>query len=136
MVSDNYLRIFRISLFTALLFTYSHVFSQTKNLVSSKLTVALRKPDKNLDWLDEGAEEVNIGITITKNCIEINSFKKQEYSIISVSKNTKDLKIWYCRDGEGILCNVYIINPIETPLITYVVVEFDDVSWYYTCFDV
>jgi hypothetical protein len=104
--------------------------------VSSKLTVALRKPDKNLDWLDEGAEEVNIGITITKNCIEINSVKKQEYSIISVSKNTKNLKTWYCRDGEGILCNVYIINPIETPLITYVVIEFDDVAWYYTCFDV
>jgi len=136
MATNYYLRLFRILLISCLLFSFFPVFSQTHNLVSSKLTVALRKPDKNFDWLDEGAEEVNIGIAITKNCIEINSVKKQEYSLISVSKNTKDLKIWYCMDAEGILCNVYIINPSETPLITYVVIEFEDVAWYYTCFEV
>ena len=132
----NIIKLSRFLLSLVLFFTFCSSISQTQHYASSKLTVAVRKPDKNLEWLDEGAEEVNIDINILPNCVEIISAKKQEYSLISVTKNTKDLKIWYCRDSDGVLCNVYFINSSDTPLITYIAVEFDDVAWYYTCFKI
>lgn len=85
-----------------------------------------------LNWIYQ-KQECSILVECYKNRMVINSKVLQTYHILNQIPTEGTKLVWKCRNIEGSTCNVEFNSIPEYPGLLSVLVEFDDMVWFYIC---
>jgi hypothetical protein len=110
-------------------------FGQTTHYMRAKTFELGRKGvDKEVVWDKSSVSECDILIKFVSNQITIYSKTIQQYQVINYDgKMSNGANRWYCSDSNGKTCNVYLLQSDENPGYPSLIVEFDDLVWFYIC---
>jgi hypothetical protein len=106
-------------------------YSQSKKIYGYELNVGI-KDGGMLVW-DRVSEPVYIPILIENKKLTIFSEDTQVYNFITLDVDSLQKKVWYCTDSKNRNCYLSINNEKVEPTKYIIIIEYDDVAWFYTC---
>ena len=124
-------------LFFIFAFTLTTLFSfaQDKPFYMRADTFELGSKDSsnNVVWDESTIKYCDILIKLEDKEVIVYSSTKQIYHVISYDGKEDDISRWYCSDGEGRNCNIYLLSSKNNPGKLTLIIEFSDYLWGYIC---
>jgi hypothetical protein len=122
-------------LLSLLLLISVNVFSQDQPyyLRAHNISFGVRKTQgEPIDWIHQ-KQECSILVECYKTKLIINSKDPQTYHILYQTLFEDNKQSWKCRDVVGSTCNVEMTSDPQYPGFLSVLVEYDDMIWFYIC---
>ena len=112
-----------------------NVFSQNQPyyLRAHNVSFGIRETQGDpVNWIHQ-KQECSILVECYKNKLVINSKELQTYHILYQTVSEDNKQSWKCRNIEGSTCNVEMNSDPKYPGLLSILVEFDDMVWFYIC---
>ncbi len=118
-----------------LLLTTLLTFGQSVQYLRAKsFQLGYKMENSEIEWDKSSLTDCDILIKLGESEFTIHSKTLQKYQVIRYEGKMKNgAGRWYCSNSDGKTCNVFLMPPVGESTYPSLVIEFNDLVWFYVC---